>query len=828
MASSNLPRKWWGEAVHCANYMRNRTPHSAHLKTPFEMWTGRKPDGRHLHVFGSKVTVMILERKRKKLDNRSQEGIFVGYPDNTAGYRIKLPSDQIIESSDVAFFEESVLQREFRHFHPIEDFLGDNLPSEHINLDDDSDDEQSQPQSTPHISPLPDSMALPPEPPKPPLPELPDSPLSPGELPSSLVTAPLPPLLPTPTTVTVAAQDKPTIAPLPKPIARPPAFWKRPERQIRPPTRLTYDKLGSPTSSHFSAYASKLLDLPSPLCYAVSQNEARTPRTVEDALAGPERIKWKKAIEEELQSIEHHDTYTWAPLPDGVEAVKSGIVLKIKPPADGRPERFKARVVAKGYSQIEGIDFQINEIYAPVIGKKTLRFTCAFAAQNDMHLHKMDVKTAFLNGELPEYVYMEPPPGVIPPPGMDGYKWRLEKSLYGLKQSPRLWNEKLHEYLTSLGFTRLESDYGIYFVGDGDSLMLITVYVDDILIACKDLEAINAIKRDFSERFEMTDYGEATSILGISIIRDWAKGTIILEQRAYIDEIVTKFNQDESNGKVTPMETNIEYSKNMCPATADEMHRMANVPYRQAVGSLMHLMVCTRPDLAYPVSVLSRYMQNPGLKHWEGVKRIIQYIKRTRDLGLRYRKTDSPTCGRLGTLDGYCDSNWARDRDDMCSTGGWIFLMNGGAISWQSKKAKSPAQSSCDAEYIADGMAALEVSWMRSLFGEIGLEPSDPIPVHTDSTSALRLAENPLFHERSKHIALKWHFTRYMLHYKQMSLHYIGTKDQVADCLTKPLSEKDLAKALTAMGLINLSVESPSQQGRVTNGAAMMITATGC
>ena len=203
-------------------------------------------------------------------------------------------------------------------------------------------------------------------------------------------------------------------------------------------------------------------------------------------------------------------------------------------------------------------------------------------------------------------------------------------------------------------------------------------------------------------------------------------------------------------------------------------------------------------------------------------------MKKTRDYGLQYKKTATPTSGTLGNLHGFCDSNWAREKDDWCSTGGWVFLMNGGAISWQSKKAKAPAQSSCDAEYIADGMAALEVSWMRGLLGELGLEPDIPTAVYTDSTSALKLAENPMFHEKSKHIALKWHFTRYMLHEQKMSLHYIPTADQVSDGLTKPLPQTKLEWCRQAMGLVPLPAMSsspPSQQGGVLDGAAQQSVA---
>jgi hypothetical protein len=215
--------------------------------------------------------------------------------------------------------------------------------------------------------------------------------------------------------------------------------------------------------------------------------------------------------------------------------------------------------------------------------------------------------------------------------------------------------------------------------------------------------------------------------------------------------------------------------------------------------------VCTRPDIACAVGILSRYLQNPGPRHWAAAMRVIKYLHKTRAVGLCYRQL-SPAPTMIGDLHGFCDSNWAGDRDSYCSTAGWVFVMNGAAISWQSKRAKSPAQSSCEAEYVAEGMAAQEICHLRNVLSELRLEPPDPIPLFSDSQSAIHLTHNPVFHERSRHIALKLHMSRHLQRDGRMALQYVETKNQVADGLTKPLHGPKLAWMRTQLGLVTLPV----------------------
>jgi hypothetical protein len=242
-------------------------------------------------------------------------------------------------------------------------------------------------------------------------------------------------------------------------------------------------------------------------------------------------------------------------------------------------------------------------------------------------------------------------------------------------------------------------------------------------------------------------------------------------------------------------------SKSHSPTTSAERTAMADKPYRELIGSLMHLMVCTRPDIANAVSILSRFLQDPGAYHWDGAVRVLQYLHKTKNYGLKYSRTlDDPAI--IGNLHGFCDSDWAGDKDNYLSTAGWVFIMNGGAISWQCKRGKTPAQSSCDAEYVAEGMAAQEICHIRNLLSELHLEPQDPIPLFSDSKSAIQITNNPVFHEWNKHVALKYHFSRHLQADGRMKLQFIPTERQVADVLTKPLYGPKLSWSRDSLGLV--------------------------
>ena len=280
--------------------------------------------------------------------------------------------------------------------------------------------------------------------------------------------------------------------------------------------------------------------------------------------------------------------------------------------------KYKARLVAKGYKQEYGIDFE--EIFSPVVKLTTLRMMLGLVATQDLELVQMDVKTTFLHGDLDEEIYMQQPEGYAKS-GKEHLVCKLCKSLYGLKQEPRQWYHKFDMFMQSQGFKHGTEDPCLYVKRprDGQLIMLI-LYVDDMLVAGHSQKDIADLKKKLSSQFDMKDLGDANHILGMCITRDCQKGLLYLSQKEYIHKVLARFNMHKGNSISTPLPAYLKLSKDDCPKSVEEKAEMAKVPYASACGSLMYAMVATRPDIAYAVGVVSRYMSNPGRKHWDAVK----------------------------------------------------------------------------------------------------------------------------------------------------------------------------------------------------------------
>jgi hypothetical protein len=465
--------------------------------------------------------------------------------------------------------------------------------------------------------------------------------------------------------------------------------------------------------------------------------------------------------------------------------------LKIKRKQDGTIDKYKVRLVILGNMQVEGVDYK--ETFAPVMKYQSLRTLMAIANEENMHVHQMDVKTAFLNGDLDEDVYMEQPEGLEREDNPNKV-WKLRKALYGLKQAPRAWNKRLNEFLERQGFCRSLYDTAVYVRGEGKGKVILAVYVDDLLVLSKDLIAVEKVKGLLHSEFEMVDFGEAESILGVQITRNRESGWLELDQRRYVQVVLDRFSMTNCRGVVTPLESNVKYSKNQEATTEDEVKKMESVPYKEAIGSLMYLMVCTRPDLAASIQVFAKYMQNPGEEHWQGVKRVFRYLKTTQDKCLRYEIQGGVK------LIGYCDSDYAGDLDTMRSTSGYVFLLGGGAVSWSSKRQGMVTLSSTEAEYVAATHASKEALWLKRFLVELGWT-QDAVRVYCDNQSALRLMRNPQYHARTKHISVQFHFLRELIEGGELDFGFVGTNLQCADFLTKGVSREKLEGFCDDVGL---------------------------
>jgi hypothetical protein len=473
-------------------------------------------------------------------------------------------------------------------------------------------------------------------------------------------------------------------------------------------------------------------------------------------------------------------------LPTGWKAVKSKWVFKRK--TDGR---YRARLVAKGFTQIQGIDY--DETFSPVARFESLRLILALATLEDWEIHQMDVKSTFLNGLLEEEIYMEQPEGFITP-GQESKVCLLKKAIYGLKQASRAWNVQFHRVLIELGFTHTYSDAGIYIYhcqDAGETLVLI-LYVNDITIAGDSLKRIKELKAVLSSRYEMTDLGEIDSYLGVSITHNRSLKLLEIDQSRYIWEIVSHFGMSDSNPACTPLPSGMEthlvrYEEQ---ASASEIKA-----YQQVIGSLLYVQIGTRPDISFAVSHLAQYASNPSPQHMRLAKYVLAYLNGTADLRLRYD-------GARGEgLHGYSDSSLGDQADDYHSTSGYVFLLANAAISWCSRKQKTVTQSTTQAEYMALAEAANQAEWYRSFLMELGYEVSDPIPLHGDNKGAVDLVLNPVTGRRSKHIPIKHHTIREYVENGHIDLIRTPTNDMLADGLTKPHAHVQLSNFVTGLGL---------------------------
>ena len=423
----------------------------------------------------------------------------------------------------------------------------------------------------------------------------------------------------------------------------------------------------------------------------------------------------------------------------------------------------------------------------------SLRAILAFVAKQDLELVQMDVKTAFLHGELEEEIYMDQAEG-FRSKGQEAKVCRLKHSIYGLKQSSRQWYLRFHRAVLGYGFVMIEQDHCVYLKQSKSGFLILTLYVVDILMASNDKRLVSETKAWLSSQFDMKDMGDAAYVLGVKILRDRSRRTLGLSQETYIKKVLERFNMANAKPIDTPVIKNHGLSKNDCPKTPADRAKMAKVPYASAIGSLMYAMVCTRPDLAYAVGLLSWFQSDPGQSHWNAVKRVLRYLVGTADYTLCYG-------GSNVLLQGYTDADWAGDLDERKSTSAYVFLLNGGAISWRSKKQGMIALSTMEAEYIAAAAAVQEAVWLRCLLMSLEVIPDadDPVKLLSDSMSAIDYSKDSKFHARTKHIEIKYHFVRNKK--DEVLLSYIPTGEMIADPLTKPLVIDLFRKHVKSMGL---------------------------
>ncbi|CAL8993586.1 unnamed protein product [Prunus brigantina] len=481
---------------------------------------------------------------------------------------------------------------------------------------------------------------------------------------------------------------------------------------------------------------------------------------------------WRNAMKAELDMIEKNNTCSLVDRPFGKPIIGVKWVYKTKLNLDGSVQKNKARLVAKGYSQKPGIDY--NETFAPVARLDTIRTLIALAAQKEWHLYQLDVKSAFLNGVLKEEVYVEQPQGFVRK-NEEIKVYKLNKALYGLKQAPRAWYDEIDSYFNKAGFKKSPSEATLYIKTDeGSGILIVSLYVDDIVYTGSCAKLLEEFKSDMIKHYEMTDLGLLYHFLGMGVVQ--TNKYIFLHQKKYAMKVIEKFGLKGCKSVATHLVANERLCKEDGSEMADESE------YRQIIGSLLYL-TATRPDIMFASSLLARFMHNPTKKHMGTAKRVLRYVQGTLDYGIEFKK------GKAATLLGYCDSDWAGSEDDRRSTSGYVFTLGSGMFSWASIKQNTVALSTAEAEYVSAAEATSQAKWLRFVLEDFGEEQVEGTPILCDNTSAIAMAKNPVFHQKSRHISRKFHFIREAIQAKEIELIYCKTEDQIADILTKALSK---------------------------------------
>jgi hypothetical protein len=542
--------------------------------------------------------------------------------------------------------------------------------------------------------------------------------------------------------------------------------------------------------------------------YRSKAYSATVPHSYSDIANSDVPDEWFQAADEEISQLIKYGTWKLVPAPEGVNVMKNTWVFRIKE-KDGVIIRYKARLCACGYSQVAGVDYK--ELFSPTIHASSFRLHLALIADRKMVTKQVDVTGAFLNGVPEEVLHMHQPDGYVDPDHPD-WVCRLLRNLYGLKQAPRVWHKTVDPFIKSLGFAASAGDPCLYFRWDGDCLSMISLHVDDFTISSDEQNVLDGIGKSLANKFEMTDDGELSHVLGLKIERDVNQKLLYISQHSYIREILAKFSMEDARPVKTPMEA-LTVSTSDCPLPgSDEQLEMAKVPYREACGALMSLAINSRPDILFAVGVACRYMHNPGRSHWSLVKRVLKYLVGTVTLrlclggaslssGIFESAARSPVQGKLPFY-GLYDSDWAGDKDNARSTSGYCFFWSNALISWSSKLQATISSSSTMAEYVSAYHTTAESLWLRETLISIGLfSPGSTISLLGDNAAAYTLSKDHLVSQRSKHLATKYHLVRRETQKGSINLVDIASLDNTSDIFTKPLSSALFLRHRTGLGL---------------------------
>lgn len=836
LSSSKLPLSLWGEAVLTAVYLRNRMPNGrTGNKSPFELFYGRPAVYSHLIEFGKEIHVLDNNKAESKFSVKTIEGFMVGYSDRINTYRVYNPHKHIVMiSSDII---EAPHRAEKSH--PREAIrVGSSFTIENRSRygqtagtgsdDAASDDGQLEAPEPPLRSSSlldKDSTAI-------------DLPPIPGDTARDRCTLN--------ETYEILEEERnsrniPIVSHVTNPTNPREVSQSGVESRIRGISSASEtrgegvislhgdgNRVGSkslaPDSSHdmrsghvqqrgatvahesrrptaapdsamAPVLASDVRVQPSTLVQRlkpnfewvmkdrekrnVSSKYARNltaavcpfePSSYDEAVSCADAEKWHAAINDEIAAHNKNGTWKLVPKNSGIDEIDSKWIFKVKQNADGTVNRFKARLVARGFTQQPGVDYA--EVFAPVVRMESIRLLFSVAAQYKLSYKQFDVATAFLYGTVDRELYLKPPKGIDVPPN---HTLRLIKSLYGLKQAPRCWSKRVSEVLRKFEMKPSFSDPCV-FISSQESMLYLALYVDDGLIFGKNTKAIDSLLGQLTKEF-MVKTVDSSCFIGVEILK-LEDGSFFLHQRGYINRMLHKFGMDDSKSLSTPLEV----GHGLNDTRILEAEPITEVPYAEAIGSLLYCAIATRPDISHALSLLSKYNGRPRMIHWKGAKRVLRYLKGTSDYGLLYRSVDEPV------ISCYSDADHASDHENRRSISGLVIFLCTGPISYKAQQQPSVAISTTEAEYVAAAIAAKELVWLNRFIRELNVHTDYKSRLLVDNQSAIKLIKNPEFHERTKHIAIRYHFVRELYESGEFEIYYVTSEDELADVFTKALT----------------------------------------
>ena len=810
LSDAKMPDNLWYEICLTITYLGNLETHS-HLHvdapTPIQAFTGKKPNLSHLRVIGSKAHVLVPKEVREhKFKPRAVIGRLVGY-DGVNQYRMWVPEmNAIVWGRNITLDEDNIVYEKVEPFQEDEEGLGrliltdlneikDLVASiDHMRKREEDQPPRRQEHQYPHqldstVNDLVDQFG--------------DTGVEEGEFPQARDDEYVPAIT---VAIDQAAIDQAVIdqaiidqAKIDQPQPR-----NHPQR-LRKPSQRVLDNI-----IHYDEIPVDDPEVYVNNAFAPMESE---PTTYAEAMQRPESQKWYAAMGKEDKSL--LDAGTWqlierSKVPRNQRVLKGKWVYKIK-----RDGVYKARWVVKGFEQVKGLDYQ--QIFAAVVRADTFRTLLAIATLLDWDISNIDIDSAFLYGEIDTEVYIELPEGFYE----SHICGKLLKSIYGLKQAPRIWAQTLYKILRELGLTQLQSEHSVFKTKEFQAInkkrkryqrqtgrtdegflgyyagpeLIIAVYVDDLLIIGKTREVVQEFKRRLGQRVSMKESGddEARDYLGIEISRNREKGTLRLSQEVYFKGVLKRYGLEGLNGINAPIREGLKFYVDDADYVDDGEKNL----YQSKVGSLTYGMQGTRPDIAYAVSLFSRFLAKPTKSHTKALQGVFRYIAKTLSLGIVYNRHDTRN------LYAYTDADWAGSTliGDSKSTSGYVVMLAGAPIAWSSRRQTTVATSSTYAEYVGQANVIKQACHLIQFLGEVYRFPNLPLKIYADNQGAQALARNPEFHAKAKHIQLSVHFQREKIENGQVELIHVATEEQAADGFTKPLNA---AKFKRWVELLNL------------------------